>query len=1119
MISDARGTHVSPGVYTEERDVTYSVKSLGITNLGLVGETLYGPAFQNIEIEDWTSFVDYFGGTSPEKYRGTGLPKYELPYIAKSYLEKSKQLNVVRVLGLSGYHAGPVWVIYTCGGPGNPNRPLVILRSKMVYGAVDPDDINRFCTEAEDTPQPVVSAVEIGPYNAAGYTSMCESSTGPASAVSITSNKKFSLTVGVNNEMFPEYNSQYLYNVSLDPRDSDYIYKVLSSRPDTGVTPLYIEAVYENSLEGCDGIGGIAIISGGTYDEEKKEEIKEIPQYDYCQEVYDATLEDSGEQCCTITLGDKEICNCDTTYGGDAKKIIETYKKNGYGEILKVGLQDVLYEDFISAIEENNGVIDCNLFTILRRIYADNKNAIEALKKIEVAYNDICSKYCGCEGIKVIFNCKKPEFITEPCDVVAYVSYKGDYDEGTGCFYYKYNGNMITTCDTCGGGTLNPGEGDNWWTYDGEKFNNLQELQEYLKEKQCLDADNYNGIIFHLGPQEPAADYYDDYCEMYRPAQTPWFVSEAYASVVEDATWITMKKLFKFITISDGDASNYQVKVSIQRVNPKYGTFDVLVRDFNDTDANPVVLEKFSNCTLVKGSDSFLPFKIGSYDGGFVAKSKYITVQMSTEEDLSGSVPCGYLGYPMPMYGQQGEVIVKYNKTFNPSEKVRSQYFGLTEKNIDEDMLKYKGVYFYDENGDDRTYNVTKGFHMDSILNKVTSDKVYIDGFSGYSFDCVSSAKVTSDANIPRIINAPYMNTTIYKDEKVRKFTAYFYGGFDGWDINRTSRTNTDEYKASKYPVSGSTVFKTFEETNGLNMALDLPETAITSDYYAYLAGYRVFSNPQNIDINLFATPGIDWNRNTLLTMDVIDLIEDGEDGRGGDALYIMASPDFSDNITSVNDLVSDFNDKEINSSYACTYFPWVMYYDSSNKTYINLPVTKDVVRNMAETDNNDAPWFAPAGLLRGNVDCIKAGIKTTLPIEDQLYNNNINPVKTFARDGVKVWGNKTTYLVDSPLNRINVRRLMIRVKKLVTDAARHLIFEQYTDTLDKQFKGLVEPILAEVKSKRGIYDYRIKTENTPETRDQHILPARILIKPTSALEYISISFVVYPESVSFMDD
>ena len=126
----------------------------------------------------------------------------------------------------------------------------------------------------------------------------------------------------------------------------------------------------------------------------------------------------------------------------------------------------------------------------------------------------------------------------------------------------------------------------------------------------------------------------------------------------------------------------------------------------------------------------------------------------------------------------------------------------------------------------------------------------------------------------------------------------------------------------------------------------------------------------------------------------------------------------------------------------------------------------------MAETDNTSFPWFAPAGVNRGNVECQSAGLKTTLSDEDTLYNGLINPVKTFAVDGVKIWGNKTMYSVDSPLNRINVRRLMLRIKKLIVSASKNLIFEQYDETLEKQFRSLVEPILNDVKNNRGIYDY-----------------------------------------------
>lgn len=856
MISDARRGHVSPGIYTEEKDVTYSVKSLGITSLALVGETLYGPAFENIEIKNWSEFVDYFGGTSPEKFRGSGLPKYELPYIAKSYLEESQRLNVVRVLGLSGYHAGPYWAVKDVNG-----NAIVILRSKMTYSG----NSENICSATSENPTALVKDVQISAYEEALFNANCEG-TGTSTS-GLSGETYFQLVVTTTDDQ------KYKYNVTLEPNHPNYIYNVLSNRAD-GTTPIYVEAVYESARVGA--------LSG-------------------------------------LTSG----------------------------------------------------------FT---------------------------------------------------------------------------SGDSATTSVS-----------------------------------------------------------FDDYLEGYRAAQTPWIVSDATVTAEKSGNTTykvaTMKKLFRFITISDGDAANFQVKVSIEKIDPKYGTFDVVVRDFNDVDSAPVVLERFTNCNLVNGDAGYIAFKIGTSDGGFVAKSKYILVEMADGEDLSNSVPAGFLGYTMPKYNGSSVLDIAYNTEFKPEIKAKKQYFGFSDiSGIDSDIFAYKGKDFYD-----KKEFTTKGFHMDSSIDSATT--VWIDGVSGYSFTSVSAKKVTADPYTPRIINADYINNTIYKDIKVRKFTVCFFGGFDGWDIHRDVRTNGDAYKASKYNVYGSTLFSSIVNVNSeFNLPLNLPSTAITTDYYAYLAGYRVFANPQDVDINLFATPGINWYDNTLLTEEAIDIIEDAEDGRGGDALYIMASPIGID----ASEVADAFAETEINSSYACTYAPWVMYYDSSNKRYLDLPVTKDVVRNMAATDNNSYPWFAPAGIERGNVNCIKAQYKTTLADEDELYENRINPVKTFAQDGVKIWGNKTAYNVDSPLNRINVRRLMIRVKKLVTNAAKNLIFTQYDDTIEMQFRGLIDPILAEVKSNRGISDYRIITEVTPETRDQHILPAKILIKPTPALEYISISFVVYPESVSF---
>lgn len=105
----------SPGVYMTEKDLTFSVETVGVTTLGLVGETKKGPAFQPFFVKSYDEFKTFFGGTSPEKFKGTQIPKYELPYIAKSYLTQSNQLYVTRVLGLSGYNAGDAWLIKTIG--------------------------------------------------------------------------------------------------------------------------------------------------------------------------------------------------------------------------------------------------------------------------------------------------------------------------------------------------------------------------------------------------------------------------------------------------------------------------------------------------------------------------------------------------------------------------------------------------------------------------------------------------------------------------------------------------------------------------------------------------------------------------------------------------------------------------------------------------------------------------------------------------------------------------------------------------------------------------------------------------------------------------------------------
>ena len=271
MISDARGGHVSPGVYTEVRDITYSTKSLGITTLGVAGETLKGPAFQPISIASWTDFTDYFGGTSPIKYKGTSYPKYELPYIAKAYLEESKQLEVVRVLGLSGYWAGKAWVIAVNEGEvvtgsttacteatGSGKLPVVILRSKKTYsGDTSQQGI---CVKSSEAPEDIVTDIQIKPYTGNVYGANCEISSEEVPGCPVFGAFDCQKNVEINLGKFALEVTYYngastgdtattiTYNVSMNPSDPDYIYKMFPEDPLMGSAPLYIEAVYDMAL-------------------------------------------------------------------------------------------------------------------------------------------------------------------------------------------------------------------------------------------------------------------------------------------------------------------------------------------------------------------------------------------------------------------------------------------------------------------------------------------------------------------------------------------------------------------------------------------------------------------------------------------------------------------------------------------------------------------------------------------------------------------------------------------------------------------------------------------------------------------------------------------------------
>jgi hypothetical protein len=377
-------------------------------------------------------------------------------------------------------------------------------------------------------------------------------------------------------------------------------------------------------------------------------------------------------------------------------------------------------------------------------------------------------------------------------------------------------------------------------------------------------------------------------------------------------------------------------------------------------------------------------------------------------------------------------------------------------------------------------------------------------------------------------ITEPELPTNVYFRLFARKFTFLVQGGFDGWDIYREWRTNEDRFQigrsgflngacpTSRYPNAvGWGAFKEISIGDG---TMDFGNT----DYYAYLLGQQTFANPEATNINVFVSPGIDYVNNSNLVEDAITMIEFNR----ADSLYVCTTPDvdlFSPTLTGGQDIfiyptetVDNLFNTGIDSNYTATYYPWVLTRDSVNNTQIYIPPTAEVTRNLALTDNIAFPWFAAAGYTRGIVNCIKARKKLTQEDRDILYNGRVNPIATFSDVGTVIWGNKTLQVRESALDRINVRRLLLQARKLISAVSVRLLFEQNDAQVRQDFLNAVNPILDSIRRDRGLYDFRVTVSSNPEDLDRNQMTGKIYIKPTRSLEFIDITFYITPTGASF---
>ena len=340
------------------------------------------------------------------------------------------------------------------------------------------------------------------------------------------------------------------------------------------------------------------------------------------------------------------------------------------------------------------------------------------------------------------------------------------------------------------------------------------------------------------------------------------------------------------------------------------------------------------------------------------------------------------------------------------------------------------------------------------------------------------------------------------------RFTTVMHGGFDGLDI-----TEAEPFRNAQW--SAGTTGRANYAFNSVKVAID------------------ALRDPEAVEFDIATMPGI---TNNTLNRSLVDMCEDRGDAlaiidlQGGYVPNTENKAILSSRLGSVQSTVDNKRQNlQINSSFGCAYYPWVQIQDTINGGILWAPPSVAALGAISYGQATQELWFAPAGFTRGGLSANAAagipvvGVRERLVSKDRdkLYEANINPIAQFPAEGIVIFGQKTLQVTPSALDRINVRRLLIFLKKQISRTAATLLFDQNVDVTWNRFKGQVEPFLASVQAGLGLTDYKLildETTTTPDLIDRNIMYAQIFLKPARAIEFIAIDFVITDSGASFED-
>ena len=727
-------------------------------------------------------------------------------------------------------------------------------------------------------------------------------------------------------------------------------------------------------------------------------------------------------------------------------------------------------------------------------------------------------------------------------------------------------------------------------------------------------------------------ELYGRFDTRYAAPKTTKFISQPFGSTEFD--------LFHFECISDGAFANDKFKVSIADLkastdpNNEFGTFEVQIRKFDDSDLAPQILERFPGLSLNPNDERYIARVIGDYQvrfnfdevaaderrlvlsGKYPNRSAYVRVRMSTEiesgEVPDSALPFGFRGIPalytsptrtnptaedgsydlgtsrlhckdtttlsgsvvppLPFRFKVTKGAVSSSPTFigEPGLRERAEsrfYWGVKFDRIAEGTNTVLNANAGAEiNPLVRTYTKLTGIQK---LDALTADGSQSDAFNNHKFTLARVAlrqQLTAGGEIDtngaltgsasdHMKEAAYIrngtvnpktytvNDAVEDTDRItlaslinsssllfNRFTAYskftniFFGGFDGLNI-----LDKDIAKMNDKAASTESGGKAADSVTG-GMGLTGTDNGnlsgagkLNNIVNSYRTAAEIMTDPMVVRTNILAIPGVrdpyvtdfaaDKNKDYSMSIYLMDIPAYDEDGN---RLF-----DDSAARPGVSKTAEEFTRRSIDNNYAASYFPDVFIEDPSNgNRNVHVPASIAAIGALAYTDSVAYPWFAPAGFNRGALGFVK-NVKSRLTTNDrdELYDARINPIATFPGGDFVIFGQKTLQIAKSALDRVNVRRMMLELKRQVISVADKLLFEQNNQATRDRFINLVSPRLSLIQAQQGIESFRVvmdDTNNTEIDKENYRLNGKIIVVPTRTVEFISMDFIITNSGVSF---